>query len=324
MSIFFLMCSERSGSNFITKLLNGHKNICGPSTKHVINPVARNLFRYGNLSDSKNWDMLLEDIYSLMSVDFSVWRKKFTISDLRDIAPVGDIKSLIRNIYLDEARENGKQHVFIKENHVYEFLPFLLMYFPESKFLYQTRDPRDMALSWKKNSDHPGGVVKAARQWKHDQQQSLKNFHLLKSFGKADFVRYEDLTANAEVEIDKVLRFFGLPYDDGIFDFHKDEITLENAKKQKAWDNLSKSIIKDNSKKYEAELSVEEVMTIEKICWFEMLHLGYRPDYSEKDLEAVTEYFIEEINRKELKDIVLARSIGVKENMAAKSRFYQR
>lgn len=29
----FLMCSERSGSNFITKLMNNHSQICGPSTK---------------------------------------------------------------------------------------------------------------------------------------------------------------------------------------------------------------------------------------------------------------------------------------------------
>jgi hypothetical protein len=45
------MCSERSGSNFITKVMNGHEDICGPSTKHIINPVARNFYRYGNLMD---------------------------------------------------------------------------------------------------------------------------------------------------------------------------------------------------------------------------------------------------------------------------------
>ena len=70
MSILFLICSERSGSNFITKLLNGHPNICGPATKHIINPVARNLFRYGDLSVESNWHELLQDIYELISVSF--------------------------------------------------------------------------------------------------------------------------------------------------------------------------------------------------------------------------------------------------------------
>ena len=71
------MCSERSGSNLITKVLNGHKNICGPSTKHILNPVARNPFRYGDLSQSENWQQLVEDIHNLLTIDFSIWRRSF-------------------------------------------------------------------------------------------------------------------------------------------------------------------------------------------------------------------------------------------------------
>ena len=127
MSMFFLMCSERSGSNFITKLLNGHNNICGPSTKHIINPVARNLFRYADITKQENWNELLTDMHRLMSIEFSVWKKQFSLNDLMELAPTGDIASLIRNIFMEESRANGKQHVFIKENHVYEFLPFLLL-----------------------------------------------------------------------------------------------------------------------------------------------------------------------------------------------------
>ena len=91
MSMFFLMCSERSGSNFIQKLLNGHNNICGPSTKHIINPVARNLFRYGDLTQKQNWDELLIDIHRLISISFSIWKKEFSLDDLHTLAPIGDI-----------------------------------------------------------------------------------------------------------------------------------------------------------------------------------------------------------------------------------------
>lgn len=324
MSLFFLMCSERSGSNFISKMINGHNNICGPSTKHIINPVARNLFRYGNLSEGKNWDALLGDIHRLISVDFSIWKKNFSLEELKKLSAPGDIKSLIQNVFLEEALANGKQHVFIKENHVYEFLPFLLTYFPESKFVYQTRDPRDMALSWKKNSDHPGGVVKAARQWKQDQQQSLKNYHLLANQGKAHFVRYEDLTANNKVEIRKILDFLGVPFDQGIFEFHKDEITQKNAGMQKAWNNLSKGVISDNSRKYLKDLTENEIKAIEKICLHEMKHLGYTPEFSDTDLSAISDDWLEEINREELSEIELLRSPGVEQNMKAKARFYQR
>lgn len=324
MSLFFLMCSERSGSNFISKLLNGHKNICGPSTKHIINPIARNLFRYGDLSSKGNWGELLTDMHRLMNVDFSVWKKSFTYEDLQELAAPGDIKSLIQNIFLEEARANGKQHVFIKENHVYEFLPFLLTHFPEAKFVYQVRDPRDMALSWKKNPDHPGGVVKAARQWKQDQQQSLKNFHLLKKLGKAHFVRYEDLTANNELELKNIVQFLGLPFDEGVYNFHEDEVTRKNAGMQKAWANLSKGVIANNSKKYIEELSSEEVKVIEKICFYEMQHLSYVSEFSKKQLADISEIAIEALGQKEMSEIDLNRSFGVLENMKAKSAFYQR
>lgn len=124
--------------------------MCNSSTKHIINPVARNLFRYGDLTQKQNWDELLIDIHRLISISFSIWKKEFSLDDLKSLAPIGNVESLIRNIFMEEAKANGKQHVFIKENQVYEFLPFLLLNFPESKYVYQTRDPRDMALSWKK------------------------------------------------------------------------------------------------------------------------------------------------------------------------------
>src|SRR5699024_6329855 len=121
-----------SGSNFVTKLLNGHSNICGPSTKHIINPLARNLFRYEPVEKEKNWDELLKDIYRLLNVSFSIWERSFSLEELKTEVPAGNVKKLIQYIFNEEAKANGKKQVFIKENHVYEFLPFLLYNFPEA------------------------------------------------------------------------------------------------------------------------------------------------------------------------------------------------
>ncbi len=322
--MFFLMCSERSGSNFITKLLNGHNNICGPSTKHIINPVARNLFRYKNLDDEQNWNDLLQDIHNLINVEFSIWKKKFTFDELKHIAPRGNIQALIQNIFMSEAREHGKQHVFIKENHIYEFLPFLLLNFPESKYIYLTRDPRDMALSWKKSTIHPGGVVQAAKQWQKDQQNTLKNFYELEKRGKAYFLRYEDLISDATHYTKEIIDFLGLPHDPAIENFYEDELTQKNAKMQKAWDNLSKGIITNNKKKYLKELTEEEIQVIEKICYFEMKVLGYEPEYTKEYLDQISTEQIEMLNTTELTTIPCRRTKGVQKNMKAKKIFYQK
>lgn len=323
MSLFFLMCSERSGSNFITKLLNGHSNLCGPSTKHIINPVARNLFRYEPIGKEENWKLLLEDMHELMSVGFSIWKKQFSLEDLMSIAPIGNVQALIRNIFLEEAKENGKQHVFIKENHVYEFLPFLLLNFPESKYVYQVRDPRDMALSWKKNNDHPGGVAKAARQWKKDQQAYLKNHNELKKRDKSIFIRYEDLISEPKISIQQIIKHLGLKYEDSIFDYYKDELTQKNSKKQKAWNNLSKEILSDNKEKYRKELTDYEIKIIEKICYFEMKATGYNTENSLDSLDIITESELDNMEELENNNIKTVRSEGVIANMEAKKRFYQ-
>jgi hypothetical protein len=324
MSMSFLMCSERSGSNLIVKLLNGHSKICGPSTKHIINPVARNLFRYEDVSNEDNWKSLLNDISNLMNVEFSVWKKSFSPDELQKLAPCGEISLLIENIFLEEAKANGKQHVFIKENQAYEFLPFLLINFPDAKYIYQVRDPRDMALSWKKNTIHAGGVVKAARQWQKDQQNTLKNYNELRKIGKAHFLKYEDLIENPKRATSDICDFLGFSFEDSILEFHKDDVTQKNASMQKAWKNLSKAVLKDNKNKYVGELSTKEIMAIEKICYFEMNHLGYSTEYTEDELRSLSDEEIESLEQSEANDMPANRNAGVSMNMEAKKKFYQR
>ncbi len=324
MSLFFLMCSERSGSNLITKLMNGHHKVCGPSTKHIVNPVARNFFRYGDLTNEENWEALVTDIHNLISVDFSVWKYKFSCDALKGLAEPGDIKPLIHNIFMAEARANGKEHVFIKENQVYEFMPFLMTHFPNSKFVYQTRDPRDMALSWKKSGNHPGGVVRASRQWKHDQQRSLMNYHILNMRKQCHFLTYENLIENCEVEVRKINDFLEVPYDPHVFDFYKDDMTKQNARINSSWNNLGNHVMAGNKGKYLEELTHDEIKAIEKVCFYEMNQLGYTPCHSESELLDTPEWWVDRLNESEMLEIKLDRSPGVVANMSAKARFYQR
>ena len=323
-SMIFLMCSERSGSNLIIKLLDAHSSICGPSTKHLINPVARNLFRYEPLIEPHNWHALLVDIHRLMNVSFSVWNKSFSLDELEVLAPVGDIASLIRNIFKEEAMANGKQYVFIKENHVYEFIPFLLINYPDSRYIYQTRDPRDMALSWKNSADHPGGIVRAATQWKKDQQNSLKNYNELKKINKAYFLKYEDLISEPERYTGELLSFLGLPSENCHMNFHKQDLTQQNAAIHGGWRNLSREVMPNNKNKYIKELSEHEVKIIEKICYFEMKHLRYEPEFSIRELALISDDQVNELDALELRSIHYSRSEGVKANMEAKKAFYQR
>lgn len=320
----FLLCSERSGSNFITKLMNNHSDICGPSTKHIINPLARNYFRYQPLTDNHNWNQLISDLLNLYNASFSIWKSKIDKDELLSSVREGDFLELINYFFKKETYSNYKKYCFVKEIKAYEFYSFLKKYIPKAKFVYQVRDPRDMALSWKKNRTHKGGVIAAARQWKNDQQQYLKIKALEEDINNIVFVYYESLVNNTEEELKNILKITGLDYESKMIEMGQDSLTTQNANQQKAWENLSKPVMKDNFNKYKTALSDMEISYIEKIAYFEMRHLGYEPQNSWDSLNQINESEIEAYHQYELTHLEYNPVKGVKENMQAKKRFYQK
>lgn len=320
---YFLMCSERSGSNLILHLLNAHPTICGPATRHIISPVVRNLFRYGDLSVEENWIALLSDISKLANSGFADWRSHFNIKILSEMSERKNPTELLQNIFIREARAHKKNNIFIKENKTYEYMPQLLHHFPESKFIFLVRDPRDVSLSWKKSKNHAGGVVTSAIQWKHEQMYHLKDFHLLYQMKRVHFLRYEDLLLCPKDTLVDVCNFMEIEYDDTLLNFYQDELTQKNAKKDGTWSNLSKPLMQKNANKYAAELSELEILAIEKICKNEMRYLGYPTLNSNKVLEALSEQQIDELNQYEKSNIPFERSQTAINNVNAKKVFYQ-
>ena len=66
MRIDFLICSERSGSNLITRLINAHSQICAPSTTHLFRVLGENIAGYGLLRDDTCWRELVDDAAALL------------------------------------------------------------------------------------------------------------------------------------------------------------------------------------------------------------------------------------------------------------------
>jgi len=320
----FLICSERSGSNLITRMLDAHSQVCGPATKHLMNPVVRNAFRYAPLDDAAHWSALIRDVNALLGADFSRWRTSWSVEALRALAPAGDLPGLLRGVFEAEAAAHGKRQLFIKENQLHEFVAFLLLHFPQSRFVTLVRDPRDMALSWKGNAGHPGGVCRAARQWQADQQQALKLHHDLQRLGRSVLLRYEDLVQDPQTALQPALAMMGLAWEPGMLDFHTSELTRDNASRQAAWSNLGKALMRDNGGKYRSALSAEEICAVECLCRGEMLHLGYACDHDEPTLTRFHTQSLADFERADTAAKVHTPPSNVQANIEAKRRFYER
>ena len=296
----FLICSERSGSNLITKILDAHPRVCGPFPSHMIRTLALNINNYGDLSNERNWHTLLEDTANLLEHGIAKWKARFSVDQLRREVLPHTLDALIRFVYETEAEANGKQRVFVKENHSYSFLTYLLSHFPESRYVFLVRDPRDMALTWKEAHSAHGAVIAGARQWLEDQRRSLEVYGFLKDLEKIIMITFEALISNPEQAARQICSFLGIEFSLQMLEFHSKEIVGENAGRLSGWRDLQKPIIKDNFNLYKTKLSETEIRFVEALCRKEMAFFGYQPELDDSvPLEELERSLPEELRGRE-------------------------
>jgi hypothetical protein len=194
----------------------------------------------------------------------------------------------VDHIYSEEAACQGKKGVFIKEIAAYHLIPYFTTHFPGCRFVYQVRDPRDVALSWK-NRDwwwacgETAGIRHAARVWKQDQEVAMQRYCELRDTGDIVILRYEDLLADPTLTLHRVCDCLGVAYSERMLDFYQSKRSKEDSEKRTVFKNLSKPLQRGNCGKFVEGLTPEESMWIESWCEREMCLLGYEP-YYEKTL----------------------------------------
>ena len=283
MKFAFLMCSERSGSNFIVSLMNGHPEISGPPSSHLFRLFGLNAHNYLPTSHKKNWQAFTADLVTARANMLSEWETKIDVEELISACPNRTVREALNYTYAKECR-GGERLSFVKENYTYMVVAFLLANWPDANFVFQVRDPRDVAASWAKSNGTSGGVKEAAATWLRDQSESLRYFGQISSSGRAMQIRYEDLVSDTPTMAQKLCQHVGVKYDPVMLDYYKDKRTVQNAERIEAWSNLAKPVITDNFGKYKKTLSPEDIRYIELMCHELMVGFGYALDTDAAEL----------------------------------------
>ena len=87
-------------------------------------------------------------------------------------------------------------------------IPDILGIYPNARFLFLVRDPRDVALSYKK---YLGFNFFTFGIWKW--QDSVKAYNFLKKRGDVLLVKYEDLVADPNQEVKRIITYLDLDED---------------------------------------------------------------------------------------------------------------
>lgn len=160
---------------------------------------------------------------------------------------------------------------------------FLLQTFPEARFVFQVRDPRDYLASAKARGkvwlgNKFGSLRQALSIWREDQLGGLTALALLGS-ERVHLIRYEDLVADAAQTLGGVCRFLGLPFDPAMLEFHKTQGAAKLAVAGGPRENLARPLMTDNFRKYRKSLSRREIKAVEAYLGNLMQRFGYGLDY---------------------------------------------
>lgn len=167
-----------------------------------------------------------------------------------------------------------------KDTEYVRYFPHLKRFFPDAFMIHIIRDPRDVVASRLKTE---WGAKRSLEFHIAEYQYYLKKVRKEgpELFGERFIeLKYEDLIANPQVELEKVLQKIGVKFEPTMLEFYKNDNSLV-AEDEKKWKgNVSKPLQSSNSGKWKESLTVREAALVQK---------GLRSFFEEMGYERVQE-----------------------------------
>jgi hypothetical protein len=242
-SPIFVCGLPRSGSTLLELTISRSPGVLRLAESLYLSPWRRD-FRYflrknvGDLETDENLRRMVDIIFSthdeIPGITGTFWR-------LRGIKAIGEVE-LKRRVF-ESLRESGRSledvfRVLLREItefngfkrccvsfpvHV-QYIPELMKWFPEAKFVYLTRDPRAIAIS---KTNDPGGTAVYNRRWpylKHGIRKAMIVFVIVQYIqasrvherlrDKRNYllIHYEDMVMEPVQTMRRVCEFAGLEF----------------------------------------------------------------------------------------------------------------
>ena len=219
----FMIGTQRSGSNLLRLMLNQQPAIAAPHPPHILERFTPLLPLYGDLQTDRNFDRLVDDVCRMIELNPVPWEGVsldretvkgccFDRSLMAVYGAVHDLMSEAKGAFVWCCKSLANVH----------FLPEIMGFFPDARFVYLYRDGRDVALSFRKAVVGEKSFYHIARNWHYEQKLSLE---LRDRVDPADFfpLSYEDLTSDTEATLRRLMGHFNIPFDEDMLLFNISE-----------------------------------------------------------------------------------------------------
>ena len=210
--IIFILGMPRSGTTLIEQIISSHKDVCGAGELSYLEDGIKNLINFQPNKGEKFWKKL---------TDFN----EFNYDKLK----------LLQSEYIDKLNaHNYKEEVITDKAPLnFRWIGFIKSIFPNSKIIHCIRDGMDICYSNFKNAFSGGSLGFC---YNLDKLGNYYNFYKdLMSFWKGKFkdeiydLSYEKLVNNNKEEIERLLDFCELEWDENCLYHHKNKKVVATA-----------------------------------------------------------------------------------------------
>ena len=243
----FVIGAPRSGTTLVKLLLGAHPDLTGPGYETA-------LFMY-------------KDLFAFSYPGFTTLEIEQIQQDSQDIVQFFD-----KFAELNLRKYGGKRFIEKTPPHVLR-LPFLSRYFPQAQFINIFRDGRDCYCSARRHPNVVQGshVQRYARYWKRCIEARLRQGNQENILD----VQYEDLAQDPSKIVQQIMAFLKEEYDPRQIspdNYSKNQITKTNRQE---FSKLSQAIDTSSVKRYQKELSTQEIEQFHQIAGHQLEQLGY-------------------------------------------------
>jgi LPS sulfotransferase NodH len=271
----FMIGTQRSGSNLLRLMLNQLPEIAAPHPPHILQRMTPLLSGYGDLSNNANFIQLIDDVCRLVELNPVPWTG--VSLDRADVARRCRERSLVAihgAVYDICAAVKGAATWCCKSLANINYVSAIEDYFGKPRYIYLFRDGRDVAVSFRKAVVGEKHFYHIAREWTATQNLALS---LKRTIDPARFlsVNYEDLTGKPEACAAKICEFIGASFCESMLEFHRTEEAKRAATSSDLWVNVTRPVLKNNSRKFLREASEQDIRIFESVAGHVLDELEY-------------------------------------------------
>lgn len=279
---FFIIGTERSGSNLLRLILNAHSGIALPHPPHILHFFGPLQESYGDLTRPAALRQLVGDVLGLLASHIYPWDRAIDperiIQRMHDAPWPPSLVGVFFSLYDEYLRQAGKRRWGCKSTFVISHVQPVMAACRAAKFIFLVRDPRDVALSSRRSIFSPFHPYYSALLWR---DQQLEGLRWLDSPARGSFhlVRYEELIEEPERTVKAICRFLGETYEPAMLDYYRTSSAQKSTRLSTSWQNLAAPILGANRNKFKQGLSRQEIRLVEAVTGDLMARFGYRLEF---------------------------------------------